>query len=143
MKLIIILLIGLTIMSCSNNDKPKTEVPDTPESGIDKGVGVITNIDIGPDIDMAMAAEGEKIFVTKCSACHKLDEKYVGPPLGDVAKRRSPEWIMNMILDPTKMTKENKAANELLGQYMTQMTNQNIQQDEARKLLEYLRSVAK
>lgn len=140
---IFFLLFGLIIISCSNNDKPKTEIPDTSIASIDKGVGVITSVSIGEEIDQAMAAEGEKIFVTKCSACHKLDEKYVGPPLRDVSKRRSPEWTMNMILDPSKMTAENAAAKELLGQYMTQMTNQNIQQDEARSLLEYLRSVAK
>jgi hypothetical protein len=60
-----------------------------------------------------------------------------------VTKRRAPEWIMNMILNPDKMTKENAAAKELLATYMTQMTNQNIAEPEARKILEYFRSIDK
>ncbi|MEO0169795.1 MAG: cytochrome c, partial [candidate division WOR-3 bacterium] len=83
----------------------------------------------------------EEIFKTKCSACHKLDERYVGPALKGVTKRRTPEWIMNMILNPEEMTKNDPIAKKLLEEYLTQMTFQNVSEDEARAILEYFRLV--
>ncbi|MFA3784001.1 cytochrome c family protein [Melioribacteraceae bacterium 4301-Me] len=90
-----------------------------------------------------MAKSGEKIFETKCMSCHKIDERYVGPALKGVVGRRTPEYVMNMILNPTEMTQKHPEAKKLLAQYATQMTFQNVTQDDARKLLEYLRSVSK
>ena len=81
----------------------------------------------------------EKSCQEKCASCHKLDDKLVGPPLKDVTKRRKPEWILNMILNPEQMTKENAAAKQLLGQYLTQMTFQNVSINDAYAILEYLR----
>jgi mono/diheme cytochrome c family protein len=37
---------------------------------------------------------GKKIFNGQCGACHKLDRKMVGPALGDIADRRSMDWII-------------------------------------------------
>jgi len=44
-----------------------------------------------------MAEEGKTLFDAKCAACHKMDERYVGPALGGVTERRSPAYLMNMI----------------------------------------------
>lgn len=137
-KFMILLLISTYLVACSGEKKE----PIVNNPAVDIGVGVITKVDLSENVDATMASEGEKAFVTKCSACHKLDEKYVGPPLRNVTKRRSPEWIMNMILDPEKMTKENPTAKALYEEYMTQMTNQNVEKVDARKILEYLRSIA-
>lgn len=104
----------------------------------DKGVGPIKQVKIGP-VDPALAKQGGQVFEQKCSACHKFDERYVGPALGGVTQRRSPEWIMNMILNPQGMTAENDTAKQLLGEYMTQMTFQNVSEPDARALLEYFR----
>ncbi len=106
---------------------------------VDKGVGPITSVELG-EIDPKLAKTGEEVFVAKCSACHKINKRFVGPALMDVTKRRSPEWIMNMILGPEKMIKENATAKKLLAEYMTQMANQNLTQDEARSVLEYFRT---
>lgn len=46
---------------------------------------------------------------------------------------------MNMIINPVEMTQKDPTAKELLGEYMAQMTNQNVGEKEARALLEYLR----
>ena len=46
-----------------------------------------------------------------------------------------------MILNPEKMTKENIEAQKLMAQYLTQMTFQNVTEQEARGVLEYFRSV--
>lgn len=109
-----------------------------PPSG--PGVGPVKKVEVGP-LDAAKAKEGAAVFETKCSACHKLDERYVGPALKGVTQRRQPEWIMNMILNPEEMAHEDPTAQKLLGEHMVQMTFQNVSQDDARKILEYFRQV--
>jgi mono/diheme cytochrome c family protein len=73
--------------------------PACAEAPADKGVGPIKEVKLGP-VDPAMAKAGAAVFEQKCSACHKFDERYVGPALKGVTQRRTPEYIMNMILDP-------------------------------------------
>lgn len=104
-----------------------------------KGIGPIKEVKLTPQIDKELAKKGEEIFKTKCSACHKLDERYVGPALRGVTKRRTPEWIMNMILNPQEMTQKDPIAKKLLEKYLTQMAVQNVSEDEARAILEYFR----
>ena len=49
---------------------------------------------------------------------------------------------MNMILDPEGMLREHPEVKQLLAQYYTPMPNQQLSQDEARAVLEYLREAA-
>lgn len=106
----------------------------------DIGIGPITvPVTLGA-IDNAMAESGGKTFASKCVACHALDKKVVGPALSGVTKRRTPEWIMNQILNPSDMTAKDPIAKELLGRYIAQMANQNLTQNEAREVLEYFRA---
>jgi|AntDeeMinimDraft_5_1070356.scaffolds.fasta_scaffold01898_1 mono/diheme cytochrome c family protein len=106
------------------------------------GIGpVIEPVSIG-EIDEELAEQGEQIFQTKCSACHKLAERYVGPPLGDVLNKRTPAYVMNMTLNPDQMLKEHPEAKKLLAEYMTPMPNQNITREEARAIVEYLTSAS-
>ncbi|AFN74342.1 cytochrome c [Melioribacter roseus P3M-2] len=109
----------------------------------ENGIGPIKEkLNIPAEIDQIMAQSGKEIFDAKCTQCHKINERYTGPALGDVTKRRSPEYIMNMILNPTEMTQKHPEAKKLLGLYATQMTFQNVSKEDARKILEYLRSVS-
>lgn len=105
-----------------------------------KGVGPVKSVTIAA-VDPAMAAEGKALFEAKCTACHKLGEKYVGPALKGVTERRKPEWVMNMILNPTEMTQKDPEAKKLFAQFMIQMTNQSVDEKAARALLEYFRSI--
>lgn len=122
---------GATTASAASSDL-------TPEE-LEQGIGPIRNLELGP-IDHELAEEGEKAFVTKCSACHKLEERYVGPELGQVLSRRRPEFVMNQILNSTEMVQRHPAIKELLAQYYTPMPVQVTDQAEARAILEYLRS---
>lgn len=106
-----------------------------------KGVGPVRSVELGP-LDEELAESGEAVFTSKCSACHKLDERYVGPALRDVTTRRTPEFVMNMILDPEGMLREHPEVKQLLAQYYTPMPNQQLSQDDARAVLEYLRAAA-
>jgi mono/diheme cytochrome c family protein len=104
------------------------------------GFGPIRSVQLG-ELDAALASEGEAVFALKCSACHKLAERYVGPPLGEVLSRRTPEYVMNMVLNPAEMVEKHPTARELLAQYMNPMPDQNVTESDARAVLEYLRSV--
>ncbi|MCF6297827.1 MAG: c-type cytochrome, partial [Flavobacteriaceae bacterium] len=44
-------------------------------------------------------AIGKKLFNANCAACHKLDKKLIGPPLGNMAENRSHEWLVSWIKD--------------------------------------------
>lgn len=108
----------------------------------EKGVGQIKNIDLPEEIDTEMAAAGEAIYNTNCTACHKLDKRFIGPSPVGIMKRRSPEWIMNMILDPQLMVAEDRCAKDLLIEFNgAAMANQNLTVEETRSILEYFRTL--
>lgn len=151
MKLkILVLAIAVAIMSSCGSDgkkKDKAETPKEAEKEVveidpmkDKGIGPISSITLG-EIDEAMAAEGKEVFKAKCSACHKMSKRFVGPGLAGVTERRTPEWIMNMILNPEEMVEKNLAAKKLLEEYLSPMANQSLVEKEARAILEYFRTV--
>lgn len=152
--LLTIFITSLTIISCGSDEQKaadfsKSKSANTDMSGglskfeIENGIGPVKQkLELGP-IDPKLVKKGEEIFNTKCVACHKLDERYVGPAQRDVIKRRTPEFIMNMLLNPLEMQEKHPVVKKLLAEYMTQMTNQNLSFDDARAILEYFREVGK
>ncbi|UCC23805.1 MAG: cytochrome c [Gemmatimonadales bacterium] len=106
---------------------------------LEQGVGPIRDLELGP-VDPALASQGETFFATKCSACHKLEERFVAPALGEVLSRRRPEFVMNMILNADEMVQRHPVIRELLAEFYTPMPVQVRDPDEARAILEYLRS---
>lgn len=149
------MLLAAGLMGCGGGDSPAQDgpaaaptggAPGAPPAGaeltqveLEQGIGPIRDLALGP-VDPAMAAEGEAAFTLKCSACHKLDQRYVAPPLGDVLSRRRPEFVMNMILNATEMVQRHPEVRALLAEYFTPMTIQVTEESEARAILEYLRS---
>lgn len=103
-------------------------------------IGPVKNVKLGA-IDQDVVAEGKTTFQNKCSTCHKLDKRMVGPALRSVTERRSPEFIMNMILNPTKMQNKHPVVKKLIAEFGTRMADLGIKRTEARALLEYLRSI--
>jgi hypothetical protein len=86
-------------------------------------------------------ADGKATYEVKCQACHKLnEERVVGPGWKDVTKRREPHWIMNMITNVDMMLEKDPEAQKLLEQCLVRMPNQNITTDQARHILEFMRS---
>ncbi len=106
------------------------------------GIGPVSSIQMGA-LNQAMVTEGAEIFKNKCSSCHKPTQKYVGPAPVGVLDRRKPEWIMNMILNPEEMVEKDPVARELLIRYLAPMANQNLTREEARKILEFFRTLEK
>jgi hypothetical protein len=148
----ILVVVGLMITACGgDSDKSGSDefsnVQKTNPSGLTDfelkhGIGPIKKeLKLGP-IDKARALEGEKIFESKCATCHKLDEKYTGPAQRNVLQRVSPEFFMNMVLNPDENTEKHPHAQEMLIKYnMQKMTNQNINVKDALALLDYFRAL--
>ena len=129
---IIGLICSIGMVGCADKD-----TSDDPMSNI--GIGPVKSVELA-EIDPELAAEGKTIFEAKCSACHKMDKRYIGPSLIGITSRRGPEWIMNMILNPEGMVAEDPVARQLLMEYAAPMANQSLTRDEARKILEYFRT---
>lgn len=133
--------------------KPKTEVKQEapaksdvkPSQMVDltnKGVGPIKNVELGETIDQAMAAKGAEVFKMNCTACHKTDKKFIGPAPKGILERRTPEWIMNMIIDPEGMVNNDPLAKALLMEFNgSPMANQNMTEEQSRQILEYFRTL--
>jgi len=151
LKLITLMALTLSLASCGG-DKPKNEAPvgapmqetevtsEISDPMLNKGIGPITSVTLG-EIDQALVAEGEVVFKAKCTACHKISKKFVGPALKGVTQRRSAEWIMNMTMNPEEMIKKDPIAIQLLAEANgAPMANQNLTEEEARAILEYFRT---
>lgn len=144
-RLIFAAAVSLLLFSCTKKSDQSASDDQTMHKvsaearASSKGIGPVKEVKLEEVIDSAMADKGKAHFDTKCSACHKFGERYVGPDLKGVTERRTPEWIMNMILNPVEMTQKDEQAKELLGEYLTQMSFQNVTEEEARQMLEFFR----
>jgi hypothetical protein len=151
-SIIVIGCIALFIAACggSKTDQPEQKkeflqddaatASETPEYDPNRGEGKFTTVELGDKLDVAMAAEGEKIAGVKCTSCHKLtDERLVGPGWKGVTQRRQPAWIMNFITNPDPMINKDPAVQAQLELCLVRMPNQGLTDDDARKILEFMR----
>lgn len=126
---------GESSNSTTTETAPKEEIKADP-----KGIGEFKSVEIGEGIDETLAASGKAIVDMKCTACHQLnDKRLVGPGFQGVTSRRQPEWIMNMITNVDVMLDKDPQAQALLEECLTRMPNQNINADDARGILEFMR----
>ena len=140
---------GFSIERKKTTTEKKAETPATNQvkasERIDltsKGVGPIDAITLDAAIDQAMAAQGEEVFNQMCMACHRVGKKFIGPAPNGILERRTPEWVMNMILNPEVMVKEDPLAKDLLVEFNgSPMANQSLSEDQARAILEYFRTL--
>ncbi|WP_282159680.1 c-type cytochrome [Ulvibacterium marinum] len=140
---------GFSIERKKATTEKKAETPTTNQvkasERIDltsKGVGPINSITLDTAIDQAIATQGEEVFNQMCMACHRVGKKFIGPAPNGILERRTPEWIMNMILNPEVMVKEDALAKELLIEFNgSPMANQSLTEDQARAVLEYFRTL--
>ena len=107
-----------------------------------KGVGPVTSITLANEIDPALADEGKAVYDQMCLACHRVGKKFIGPAPNGILERRSPEWVMNMILNPEGMVKEDPLAKDLFMEFNgSPMANQGLTEEQARAVLEYFRTL--
>ena len=150
------LAVVLTLYGCGSEGSDRSDDPVAEASGpsvdapaaeggalsrveLEQGIGPIRDLEL-PHLDSSLVEEGQEAFVLKCSACHKVEERYIGPELGTVLSRRRPEFVMNMILNANEMVQRHPDVRKMLAEYYTPMPVQVTDSDEARAILEYLRS---
>ena len=86
--------------------------------------------------------EGKVAYEAKCTACHKPDKQFIGPAPKGILERRTPAWVMNMILNPEVMIQKDPLAKQLLMEFNgAPMANQNLSEEDARAVLEYFRTL--
>ena len=147
-KSIFIAFLAGTILfafACNSNDAEK----DTTSTGADAtkteassplGIGPYSKIELTHPLDEGMVAEGKNVYEVKCASCHKLtDERLVGPGWKGVTDRRTPEWIMNFIVNVEEMLEKDTAAQNMLEVCLVKMPNQNLTDTAARSTLEFMR----
>ena len=132
---------GITLASCGGGkQEAEANIPDV-DPMTNLGIGPVKSLEFG-ELDQAMADEGKKLYDAKCTACHNIKTKMIGPPQAGVLDRRTPEWVMNMIINPTEMIKKDPTARHLLKEFNNvPMTEQGVTEEEARKILEYFRTM--
>ena len=106
-----------------------------------KGIGPITSIELA-QLNSKMAEEGNVLYDQLCSICHDEIKQMEGPAHKGIINRRTPEWIMNMMMNPTEMAQNDPIA-KILAERVNgvEMADMNLSRDEARKILEYLRTL--
>lgn len=127
-----------TSKSAKASDVPASQQVDL----INKGVGPVNSLILPKEIDTTLVVHGAEVFKKMCTACHKPNRKFIGPAPKGILKKRTPEWIMNMILNPTEMVQKDPLAKALLIEFNgSPMANQNLSHEDARAILEYFRTL--
>lgn len=130
-----------------NRTKKEDKAVEAKSEGVpvdmdNEGVGPFKDISFDEEIDQEMAAAGEAKYQAICTACHMAEQRMIGPALKGVYERRNPAWVMNMIINPDVMLKEDPIAKALLKEYNNAiMLNQNLTEEETRNVAEYLRTL--
>lgn len=150
-KIIFLSLVSLFIYSCSSNSNESSNsegteqaesMVDEPEADAvsDQGIGKYKDVVLSATIDPALVAKGAAITDVKCSSCHKMsDERLVGPGWKGVTTRRTPAWILNFITNVDEMLTKDPEAQAQLEICLVRMPNQNLSDDDAKHILEYMR----
>lgn len=151
-KLMYLFAVCMLIYACSQGNKSSqdpvastdatTSASPTTTSGYDpkRGEGKYDKVEVGDKLDAAMASKGETVANLKCASCHKYSkEKLVGPGWAGVSKKHKPEWIMNFITNPDAMIDKDPELQAQLEICLVRMPNQNLSEEDARNILEFMR----
>jgi hypothetical protein len=147
--------IGLMAVRCGSRPEPRGGNDSTGKTGVvkgngdtvivfmginSKGVGRFDHVELTHPLDDKMIAAGRAIYQSKCFACHKLTtELLVGPGWSGVTNRRTPAWIMNWITNTKVMLDKDLAAQADMAVCLIRMPNQDLTDDQARQVLEFMR----
>lgn len=107
------------------------------------GIGPITERVTLNEADSELAQRGKMIFDSLCIACHQLDAVVTAPRLRNTANNRSPEFILNYILNPEEMSQRHPVGQQLAIEYPGVKSRLGIERDDAFALLDYLRFATK
>jgi cytochrome c5 len=135
---------SLTLFSCSENKAQESETAQETSTATTEAQTAalpMPEVQLSNPLNQEWVTSGKNVYEMKCQSCHKLtDEKLVGPGWKDITKKRHAGWIMNMITHPEEMLNTDAEAQKLLEICLVKMPNQNVSQDEARHIIEFMRS---
>ena len=150
--LVVSIVFALILAACSGGSDKKTATDtttptDAPATSSEnpsydpvRGEGKFKDVQVPATLDATMAAAGEKVFTVKCASCHKLtDERLVGPGFTGVTGRHTVDWIMNFATNPDPMINKDPKAQAMLELCLVRMPNQNLTDDDARNVYEFMR----
>jgi mono/diheme cytochrome c family protein len=140
------------IMKMPSLSSEKTHASDAPALSVDsatkavsmsdKGIGRIKMVSLGP-VDPKLASTGLKIFNRSCISCHLLDAPITGPALRSEISSRSPEFIMNMLVNTNEMVRKDSIVKETMSRFGNlKMPATGLDSSKARAVLEFLRFLA-
>ncbi len=146
-KLLLLAAFSALLFACggAQQEDKQSENSETTESKPEAaapvdGVGKFKDVQIPATLDAAMAEKGKSVYEVKCSSCHKLtDERLVGPGWKDVTKRNTAAWIMNFTTNVDEMLNTDPKAQAQLEICLVRMPNQNLSDDDARHVYEFMR----
>jgi hypothetical protein len=152
-KLIALSIIAFSFAACggktgegketaTGHEKKESEETTTGNPSYDpnRGEGKFTSVEVSPSLNETKATAGNQVYSVKCSGCHKLtDEKLVGPGWKGVTSRHSAEWIMNFATNTDAMLDKDPKARALLEICLVRMPNQNLADEDARNVYEFMR----
>lgn len=156
-KLLVLNLLTLLIVAFASCGGSNEQTANTEESAVststeadggnpsydpNRGEGKFKDVELAPNLDPAKAELGNKIAQVKCNSCHKpTDERLVGPGWLGLTQRRKPEWILNFITNTDVMIDKDPELQAQLELCLVRMPNQNLSDDDAHNLLEYMRQI--
>lgn len=129
------LILAVILISCSGEKKAS----QFNEFELEHGIGPVTEIVILGEVDADLADRGEELFKGLCFMCHNELDSSVAPSLEGILEKRSPEYVMNMILNPVGMTRRHPSRINQKEAYFTSMPFQSLSIDDARAIIEYFR----
>ncbi len=132
---VILAALVLVIYACSTENK-ESQTADIPNEK-----SLVAYVELSDPLDRELIHQGTEIFLNKCAKCHTLDTvEFIVPAFAGVTNRRSPEWIMNMIINVDEMLKQDPVAAELLRKHKKVMPDPELSVDQARAVLEFFRN---
>lgn len=124
------------IFSCSSDSQRRELTPFE----LEHGIGPVTElIELSDEPDIVLAERGAELFNAYCMMCHGPEMSRLAPDLDHLLERFSAEYVMNMILNPTGMTRRHPTRRNPAQGYLTSMPYQQLQTEDARALVEYFR----
>ena len=121
-------------------NKATTPSQEQDLSKLNPGVGPVSSLTL-LELDSELVTKGKVLFDNNCYACHRVDRDLIGPMMRGVIEKRNPVWIMNMILNSDEMLRVDVDAIALLEKYKTPMVYSACTVDDARAMLEYMRTL--
>ena len=90
--------------------------------------------------DSVTIAKGQMLFSQNCSACHDFRQNGIGPQLGGITERVSPDWIKKFIKNPKGLVESgDERSQKLLEEYKTLMPSFNhYSEKELNQIIAYL-----